>query len=105
MFIDVGDSRFQFPRSFHSEEIALILDVGHGDSPFGTICIFVGLDAAVVELINGSSRVASQFTDIGLDVFVHFFGETEVVVAADASPLVFTEKYRPLVFPDGLEVL
>lgn len=61
--------------------------------------------AVVVELVDGSRCVSSEFSEIGGVVLVHLLGEADVVVAANAAALVLAEEYGPLVLADGLVVL
>ena len=65
----------------------------------------VGREAPVVELVGGAGGVASQFAQVGWVALVHFLGQAEVVVAADAPSLVLAEENRTLVLPQRLVVL
>lgn len=53
-------------------------------------------------MVDGACRVSSQFAEIGGVVLVHFLGEADVVVAADAASLVLAKEDGPLVFPHHL---
>jgi len=59
----------------------------------------------VVELVDGTGCITSEFAQVRGVVLVHLLGEADVVVAADAAALVFAEEDGPLVLPDGLVVL
>lgn len=95
----------QLPRTLHAQEVALVLDVGHGDPEFGAIDVVAGLLAVVVELVDRPCSIAPQLAQVGGVVLVHLLGETDVVVASNASTLILAEEDGPLVFAHGLVVL
>ena len=59
----------------------------------------------IKELVDRPSSIAPQFTKVTWVVFVHFFGETDIVVAANTSSLVLTEHYWSLIFSYDLVAL
>lgn len=99
-----GDNCPQFSRTLHAEEVAFVFDIPHAHSKLGTIVVVVGLEAEIVELVDGTSRITPQFPQIGRVILIHFLCETYVVVATDTASLVLAKENWPLVLPDSLVV-
>ena len=50
---------FQLSRSLHAQEVALVLDICHGDSEIWSIDVAAWLLAMVIELVDRTSSVTS----------------------------------------------
>ena len=64
---DLRSQDLESSGPFHSHKIILVLDLGHGDSPFGPVHFAtIRWDTAVVEIVAGAGSISPQLTEVGL---------------------------------------